>query len=114
MALEGYTIWVAVESNSDMRAAEDLGMQYEAGTAEYEAAENDWINARERRNIHIWLFAGAAFLSTIDAFVDAHLYSWTREMSTPVEPRTSDISLIPIYDRDGGVGLAMSLRFNTP
>ncbi len=114
MALEGYTAWVAIDANSEMLDAENRGKQYEEGSSEYTAAKSDWENARERRNIHIWLFVGTAFLSTIDAYVDAHLYSWTGEMAEPIKPEKSEISLSPVIDERGATGFALTITFDSP
>ena len=94
-----------------MKSAEEMGLSAEEGSAEYLAAEEEWAEARERRNLHLWLLAGTILLSSIDAYVDAHLYDWNREMGTPIAPPESGIALGPIIDSKGGAGLGLTLRF---
>jgi len=114
MALEGYVAWTAYEANTEMKNAEDTGSGFSEGTPEFEEARVDWENARDRRNTHLWLLAGLVFLSTIDAYVDAHLYPWTKEMGTPVVPPESDVAVIPIFDPKRGVGVELALSVDLP
>jgi len=109
MALEGYSVYVTIASWREMNELEELGRSLSAGSAEFEQARADWESARERRNIHIWLLAGFALISAIDAYVDAHLYTWTREMSRPIAG--TNVALSPLIDERGGVGISLSLKF---
>ncbi len=114
LGLEGYAGWVAYDAHRTMLDAEEQGRIYEEGTAEYEAEKSRWEKARERRNINLWILTGLVFISTIDAYVDAHLFDWTREMARPIEPKKSEVTLAPVIDPDGGVGLSLSLSLNLP
>lgn len=114
MALEGYTAWVAIDANSKMTEAEERGIQYAEGSDEYQEAKSDWENARELRNTHIWLFAGTVFLSAIDAYVDAHLYDWTREMAEPIEPEETALQISPYINNRGAPGMALTFKFYSP
>jgi len=114
MALEGYTIWAAVEANGRMQSAEELGQTLPEGSAEYEIAKSDWKKAREHRNLHIWLFVGAVFLSTLDAYVDAHLYNWTEEMATPVAYKNPTFRVNPVLSSKGDMGISLTMSFKAP
>ncbi len=114
IALEGYTIWAAVEANGRMQSAEELGQTLPEGSAEFETAKSDWQRARENRNLHIWLFVGAIFLSTLDAYVDAHLYNWTSEMATPVVSEAHNIQIYPVLSEKGDMGISLTMSFNAP
>ncbi|MGC9316257.1 MAG: DUF5683 domain-containing protein [bacterium] len=114
IALEGYTIWTAVEANGRMQSAEELGQTLPEGSAEFESAKSDWQRARENRNLHIWLFVGAVFLSTLDAYVDAHLYNWTSEMATPVISEAHTIHINPVFSTTGDIGISLTMSFNAP
>lgn len=111
MGLEGYAIWRSVSANLDMMDAENTGKLFPQGSEEYEIAKSDWKKARETRNIHLWVLVGAVLLSTIDAYVDAHLYGWEKEMAEPIEQKRASFQLSPYFDSTGNVGLVMALRF---
>ena len=115
IGLEGYSVWAIADSWSDMRDAEELGRMFAEETAEYQIARGDWEDARERRNIHVWLLTGFVLISTLDAYVDAHLYPWKAEMGRDIVPEASGkVALSPVFDNDGGVGVMLSLNLNLP
>ncbi len=112
MGLEGYAIWAIADSWGDMRDAEDLGRQYADSTAEYAAARSAWGDARERRNLHLWLLTGFILASTLDAYVDAQLYPWRTEMGRQIAPAAGDVAFYPIFEN--GFGVEFSLTLNLP
>jgi hypothetical protein len=111
IGLEGYAIWRSISANSEMNDAENRGKNYPPSSEEFEIAKSDWKSARETRNIHLWVLVGAVLLSTIDAYVDAHLYGWEKEMADPIEPKRTSLEFSPYLDSTGNVGLALTLNF---
>jgi len=114
MGLEGYAILAIADSWIDMRDAEELGRMFAEETSEYQSARFNWEDARERRNIHMWLLAGFVLISSLDAYIDAHLYPWKAEMGRDIVPEASKVALSPVFDNEGGIGLMLSLSLNLP
>jgi len=114
MAAEGYVAWVAWDAAREMSEAEDVASGLSEDSDEYIEAKSQWESARERRNINIWIFVGLVFLSTIDAYVDAQLYPWTREMGTPVAPPESRVTFAPTIGSEGGIGVKLAMTLDLP
>ena len=60
---------------------------------------------RDMRNTHLWCVAGIAFLSMLDAYVDAHLFNFEQEKIGEM-----DISLVPKMEKEQ-VGIVLSINF---
>jgi hypothetical protein len=114
MAAEGYTGYMIFDAANAMKNADADADGYSITSPEYIAAQNRWEKARDRRNIHLWILAGVVLLSTVDAYVDAELYPWTREMATPLETQENKVSFVPTFDPQRGYGFALNLTLNFP
>ncbi|MCK5833698.1 hypothetical protein KAH81_08515 [bacterium] len=114
MGLEGYTGYVIIDSWKKMNNLEDFGRGLDENSPEYAITRNDWEKTRELRNIHLWLLTGFILLSSIDAYVDAHLYPWVSEMARPIERTETGFMLSPIADSNGGLGVGIRLTLDLP
>jgi len=112
MALEGYAAWTIYDAQIDIDDAIDVSEGFAEDDPVYLDSKSKWEDARERRNIHIWLMVGFVALSSIDAYVDAHLYPWTEEMAKPVETR--QVMLYPTMSEKGSPGLQLAFTFKLP
>lgn len=110
VGLEGYCAYIIADSWREMSDLEELGRTFSTDSPEFLSAKSKWESARERRNIHLWLFTGFVLISAIDAYVDAHLYPWRSEMAQPIE----GVSFTPILDSEGNLGFGVKLALKTP
>lgn len=98
--IEGLLIGAVVVEHRRADDALQESKNISKSDAQREAAWLRYSRRIDKRNTYLWYWAGAKFLSMVDAYVDAHLYRFEEG------PFAVHIEVRP--EAGGGVGVAMS------
>jgi hypothetical protein len=101
LALEATLLYYALDYNRQMNDLIKLRTQLNPLSAEYAQARKEWEDKRNSRNILEWSILAAHLLNILDAYIDAQLYDFDKEVQTSVH----------YSDRLNSMVLTVSVKF---
>ena len=81
VAVNGYLLYMIFSKNAEFN---DLNSQLEQNPDD-EDLQNSIVNARDSRNLHIWLWSFSYLLNLMDAYTEATLYNFDKRMELKVQ-----------------------------